>query len=73
MSKAEVSKDQSDCIPVWTNLSYINNCKIAVVQCIYVVWNGGSGGLVDDFFNGGVGIPNGNGHICFWEWEISQR
>jgi len=33
----------------------------------YVVWGGGSGGPVDDFFNRGVGIPTGTGNFLVGE------
>jgi len=33
-----------------------------------VIWGGGSGGPVDDFFNGGVASPKGKGQI-FWGRE----
>ena len=49
---------------------------VAIFQCMcddYVVWDGGSGWLVDDFFDGGVGIPNRKGKISFWEWGIRQH
>jgi len=37
----------------------------------YTIWGGGSGGPIDDFFNGGVRIPNEKGRI-FLGWRIAQ-
>jgi len=54
----EASEDLSDRTLVWTNLAYRNNHNSLVYVCRLCVWNGGGG------------IPNGKGHICFWEQEI---
>jgi len=51
VSRDDVSEDRNDRTPVWTNLSDRNNCNSSV----YVVWDDGSGVLVDDFFNGAGG------------------
>jgi len=36
-----------------------------VLYADFVVWCGGSGGPVDDFFKGGGGDPNGKGQLLF--------
>jgi len=41
-----------------------------VLYADYVVWGGGMGRVVDNFFNGGMGSPNGKRQI-FWT-EIKQ-
>ena len=49
---------------------------IATVQYMYadyVVWDSGSGGLLNDFFNGGWGSFNRKGQICFWEGESDNE
>ena len=57
------------------NLTYINrpNSNGSWVHVFwYVIWGDDLDGLVDDFFNGGVGIPNGNRQI-FFGGGIGQR
>jgi len=42
---------------------------ITIALCMYakyVVWNGGSVGLVDNCFTVGLSVPNGNGQIFFF-------
>jgi len=39
----------------------------------YAIWDDGSGGLEDDFFSDGVGVPNGNDKFFWGGGRIRQH
>ena len=58
--------DQIEIQQVWPIYSTIIAIEVQCMYADYVVWEGGSGGPVGDFFNSGGGIQAGKGKFCFF-------